>query len=143
VEETSKYLLHAINDTPTRWNSSYLAWTRLILIKEFILDLNATLELQSDADSKKDARRLKEIMLTKDEWKLIQDLLQVLGPIEEVTTFLGGSFYVTHSIMNRLIKQLMQKFTPDIEEPDTTNFDNYEDAFINHEEVSSQHNNIN
>jgi len=45
--------------------------------------------------------------------------------------------------MNRLIKQLMQKFTPDIEEPDTTNFDNYEDAFINHEEVSSQHNNIN
>ncbi|CAJ0911317.1 8404_t:CDS:2, partial [Entrophospora sp. SA101] len=34
--ETSNYFIQCIGDVPTRWNSSYLAWTRLIKIKEFI-----------------------------------------------------------------------------------------------------------
>ncbi|CAJ0914406.1 5518_t:CDS:2, partial [Entrophospora sp. SA101] len=36
LSETSNYFIQCIGDVPTRWNSSYLAWTRLIKIKEFI-----------------------------------------------------------------------------------------------------------
>ena len=49
-------------------------------------------------------------MLTDSEWDLIIELLQVLGPIEEVTTCLGGSNYTTHSLLYWLIQGLKKRF---------------------------------
>ena len=53
----------------------------------------------NDPNIRKDGKLLKDIMLTEAEWDLIIELLQVLGTIEEVTTCLGGSKYVTHSLL--------------------------------------------
>ncbi|CAG8762506.1 15997_t:CDS:2, partial [Cetraspora pellucida] len=36
-------------------------------------------------DARKDAKRLKEIQLTDDEWNLMKDLVNILGPFYEVT----------------------------------------------------------
>ena len=42
--------------------------------------LVSTLATKNDLDSKKDYKRLNSIMLTSDEWELIQDLMPVLSP---------------------------------------------------------------
>ena len=62
--------------------------------------------IHNDSNARKDGKHLKDIMLTELEWELIIELLQVLGPIEEVTTCLGGSKYTTHSLLYRLIQSL-------------------------------------
>ena len=45
-------------------------------------------------------------MLTESKWSLIIELLQVLGPIEEVITCLRGFKYTTYSLKYRLIQSL-------------------------------------
>ena len=105
-------MVNCISDCPTRWNSSYLAWIRLVQIKTYIELLISELSTHDDQDAKKDGRKLRNINLTESEWELIKDLLQVLGPFEEATTYLGGSFYATHSLLYRLIKNLKKKFAP-------------------------------
>lgn len=42
-----------------------------------------------DLDSKKDAKRLKQIMITDDEWDLITDLTEVLSTFADATEDLG------------------------------------------------------
>src|SRR5581483_1130111 len=45
-------------------------------------------------------------MLSSDEWELLQKLVMVLGPFEEATRYLGGENYITHSMMDPLIKRI-------------------------------------
>ena len=45
-------------------------------------------------------------MITSDEWNLLQELILVLGPFEEVTRYLGGEKYITHSIMHSIFKEI-------------------------------------
>ena len=82
-----KYLINCISDCKTRWNSSYLAWIRLIQIKAYIELLITHLTTHENSDERKDGRRLREINLVDSEWDLLKDLLQVLGPFEEVSNF--------------------------------------------------------
>ena len=92
-----------------------------------------TLATKNDSDSKKDYNRLNSIMLTSDEWDLIQDLIPILKPFSEATEILGGSTYCTHSIMNPILINIKKWFHPittrDIETADEINFDNNEMAF--------------
>ena len=85
AKETTKYLINCIADCKTQWNSSYLAWTRLIQIKTYIELLITHLTTHENSDERKDGRKLKEINLTESEWDLLKDLLQVLGPFEEAS----------------------------------------------------------
>jgi len=66
----------------TRWNSSYYAWERLIKIKAYIQALLPELINSSNLDDKKDGKTLEQIMLTSDEWDLLQELIMILGPFE-------------------------------------------------------------
>ena len=61
---------------------------------------------ENDADAKKDGKQLEKVMLSSDEWELLQELVITLGPFEEATGYLGGEKYVTHSIMNPIIEQI-------------------------------------
>src|ERR1051325_7990318 len=94
-----------------------------------------TLATKNDSDSKKDYNRLNSIMLTSDEWNLIQDLIPILKPFAEVTEILGGSTYCTHSIMNPILINIKKQFhfhpipTRGIEIANEINFDNNEMAF--------------
>ena len=57
-----------------------------------------------NTDVKKDGKQLEKIMLSSDEWELLQELVITLGPFEEATGYLGGEKYITHSIMNLIIE---------------------------------------
>ncbi|CAG8831746.1 6392_t:CDS:2, partial [Gigaspora margarita] len=61
-----------------------------------------------------DAKRLKEIQLTEDEWNLMRDLVNILGPFYETTEELGCSKYITISYIFPSILALMQKLSSSI-----------------------------
>ncbi len=48
-------------------------------------------------------------MLTKDEWELLNSLCTLLEGFAEATTYLGGSKYMTHSIMSLLLKEIKNR----------------------------------
>ena len=125
-----------ISDIETKWNSSYLAWKRLIKIKDLINILVSTLMI--DPDTQWDGKRLKDINLTDDEWQAIGKLVIILKDFARVTEYLGGSNYTTISLMYSLLAIISKKIileNSDIEVIDLTSpntaFDDdigYEDA---------------
>ena len=100
----------------------------------------------NDSNIKKDGKKLKEIMLSEAEWELIVELLQILGPLEEATTCLGGSKYITYSLLFRLIQSLKKRFMPNRVVNNELNFEEEEDVFDNddfdfeNQEDSNQYN---
>ncbi|CAG8750834.1 20207_t:CDS:2, partial [Cetraspora pellucida] len=86
----------------------------------------ATLSVSSTSEARKDARRLKEIQLTDNEWDLMRDIVNILGPFFEVTELLGGSEYVTFFYMIPSILGLMDKLdcsTDHLNESNNINFE--------------------
>lgn len=63
--------LEVIQDVRTRWNSSYLAWRRLLELKVAIKWLENTLHLSYIKDDKDDGDYLKLIALTEPEWTYV------------------------------------------------------------------------
>ena len=89
----------------------------------YIRTLEANLAEETDQDFRKDSRRLNKIMLTNDEWDLLQDLIPILGPFEEATRYLWGSNY-SNEIINKLQTESNENTT------NTTNIENLEDVFV-------------
>ncbi len=80
---------------------------------------------ESDEDTKKDLKRLKEIMLSDDEWELMQQLTKLLQPFYDATKLLGGEKYATASFMYYVVATLQVKVFPtEIEIVDLTNNNN-------------------
>ncbi|CAG8766961.1 20754_t:CDS:2, partial [Cetraspora pellucida] len=123
---------HVIADVSTHWNSSYLAWCRLLELKGYIRILETNLAKDSNQDSKKDSQQLTKIMLTNDEWDLLCNLIPVLGPFEEVTRYLGGSNYATYSIMSPLLITILKMLKPAslTNETNEINIEKIEDIFV-------------
>jgi hypothetical protein len=71
-----------------------------------------TLAVNSDQDTKKDYKTLNSIMLSTEEWELIQDLRPILRPFAEATELLGGSNYCTFSMINPILILIKKQFTP-------------------------------
>jgi len=128
-----------IADVETRWNSSYLAWKRLIKIKDLIDILASTMLIDPDPSTRRDGKRLKSINLTEDEWQEISKLVKVLKDFADATEYLGGSKYTTISLMYSVLaiisKNLLPNDDSDVKIVDLTNpntaFDDdvgYEDA---------------
>ena len=64
------------------------------------------MESSSDYETKKDGKRLNSILLSDMEWELLNDLVNLLSPFEEATRFLGGSKYITYSMMYPIIQEI-------------------------------------
>ncbi|CAG8522756.1 30982_t:CDS:2 [Gigaspora margarita] len=102
--------LKAIMDVATRWDSTYIVWVRILKLKSAIEVMQLTMSHSKDSIVKKDARRLKQIMLTPDEWQLMKDLVKILQSFADVTTMLEGSKYTTMSHMFPAISSLKKLF---------------------------------
>src|SRR5437016_3428191 len=68
--------------------------------------LNIRLGQETDKNSIKDSKQLKEILITTEEWDLLESLVDVLEQFAEATDYLGGSTYCTYSIINPFIEQI-------------------------------------
>lgn len=96
---------------------------------------------------------MEQIILTSDEWDLLQQLIIILGPFEEATRYLGGEKYITYSIMAPIIEQiktlLLSSNSPPSSSTSTPIFntpeifqeiENADDVFVIIEEVEIQEN---
>ncbi|GBB95871.1 hypothetical protein RclHR1_02630016 [Rhizophagus clarus] len=73
----------------------------------------------------KDLKRLKEIMHSDDEWKLMQQLTKLLQPLYDATKLLSGEKYATATFIYYVVASLQAKVIPkEIEMVDLTNNDN-------------------
>src|SRR5947207_12356657 len=92
-----------------------------------------TLSTKTDSDSKKDYKRLKQIILEEDEWDVIKDLIPVLNPFAEATNLLDSSKYCTYSTMvptpNEIIKRLKPLTENGEKNASEINFKNQENVF--------------
>jgi hypothetical protein len=83
------------------------------------------MESESDYDTRKDGKRLKKILLSDEEWELLKELVKILKPFEEATTYLGGSSYVTFSIMYPLIQEIKTRLKNNIQLNFISNFESF------------------
>ncbi|CAG8721191.1 3233_t:CDS:1, partial [Dentiscutata erythropus] len=108
--------------------------THLIQIKAYIELLIIHLTTYKNYNECKDRKYLHEINLAEQEWDLLKNFIQVLGPFAEATQYLGDLYYLTHSLMHHVIEKLKEMFEPTIIEMDELNDENEEDAFDYEEE---------
>ncbi|CAG8477855.1 8354_t:CDS:2 [Cetraspora pellucida] len=106
--KNNDHQLQIIADVPTKWNSSFLIWKRLLQIQGIISVMIANLTLDSDLQTRKDGVCLEKINLTSDEWNAILLLTEVLRPFAEATELLGGSKYAMISFMYSAIAIIEQ-----------------------------------
>ncbi|CAG8713878.1 6450_t:CDS:2, partial [Funneliformis caledonium] len=112
LENNYEYL-QMIANVETRWNSSYLAWKRLIKIKDLIDILASTMMIDPDSSTRRDGKRLKNINLTEAEWQEISKLIIILEDFAGATEILGGKKYTTISLMYSILAVINQKLIPD------------------------------
>ncbi|GBC17752.2 zinc finger BED domain-containing protein 1-like [Rhizophagus irregularis DAOM 181602=DAOM 197198] len=56
---------------------------------------------------KKDGNRLKRLLLTDDEWELLDQLVDLLMPFEEATHEFSGNSYITLNRVIPIIKEMI------------------------------------
>ncbi|CAG8664838.1 10327_t:CDS:1, partial [Racocetra persica] len=59
----------------------------------------ATMNDNADYKVRKDANRLKSIMITENKWIVLEELTMLLAPFAEITELLEGSNYSTMSFI--------------------------------------------
>ncbi|GET01179.1 zinc finger BED domain-containing protein 1-like [Rhizophagus clarus] len=132
VSQTSDYL-NVIADITTRWNSSFLAWQRLLKLKDYINLLISILSTKLNPDFKKNCKRLKQIMLQEQEWNTIKDLVSILKPFAEATNYLGGNKYCTYTIIVPTLIKIINRLKPSTADDEKyvseINFKNLENIF--------------
>ncbi|CAB4423675.1 unnamed protein product [Rhizophagus irregularis] len=103
-------------------NSKYHSWNRLLKLRKAIEWLGATLPLSDNYDDRADGRRLKKRLLLPHEWNLLKQIVDLLEPFEDATTYFSGTSYATLSIIYPLIQVLKFKYA----ENDEVNDDDLE-----------------
>jgi hypothetical protein len=107
-EQQGKPYLVPIIDVCTRWNSTYDMLVRALEYKEVI---NNTIYQQTD-------RNLKKLVLEEEEWACLDDIVEVLHPLKEITLEVskkGASLSITNVMLlyyfcTETLKDSMNKF---------------------------------
>ncbi len=111
-EEQTLRILRTITKVATRWDSRLASWKWLKELKESIKRVHATLDLETDRESKKDYQKLDALMLEEIEWNFLDKLIDLFIPIEDATEFLGGQKYCTLSLIFSTIQSLKFEYIP-------------------------------
>lgn len=93
-----------VQDVPTRWNSTYFMFQRIVDLKGSIKSTVAHIKMDHNL-----------LVLTHEEWLIMHRAMQGLIPFEQVTTKMCGEKYLTASQVivlcfeNRVGVSLLQK----------------------------------
>ncbi|CAG8660249.1 18001_t:CDS:1, partial [Cetraspora pellucida] len=96
------------NDVATRWNSTYLLLSQLLVLYEAIKRLQKDLAKDKERDVRNNAKALEKLLLDDDDLLGIQELVELLGPFAHVITIVGGDHYPTLSMMLPLVRILQE-----------------------------------
>ncbi|CAG8853442.1 45893_t:CDS:2, partial [Gigaspora margarita] len=102
----------------TCWNSSYLAWKCLLILKPAIEWLNGTISLLNEPDARKDAQ---------------DKLVNILEPFDQLTTYLSRMQYTMLSVVNLSIEALKYQYAREM----TLSVDELNQMWNNQEELRS------
>jgi hypothetical protein len=127
LKEDYPKVLKPVFDIITRWNSTFKAWVRLLELKKAIILLMIHMELDTDREVKKDAKKLKSFLLSDEEWKLIEELVNILSHFDTITTTLSGKNFVTLSLIFPLISYLKKMLSNILINDDDHDNDNESD----------------
>jgi hypothetical protein len=95
-EEIEKFVyLDVVKANNTRWNSTFYAFQRLIILKTAISMLKISLVNDSNPHAHREGEKLEELYPTFYEWKTIKEIVILLDPFENVTCLLSGATYPT------------------------------------------------
>ncbi|CAG8613849.1 9861_t:CDS:2 [Cetraspora pellucida] len=98
--------LDVIKDVDTRWNSTLYAIKCLVYLKPAIIQLYSTLTNHTIREVRKGAETMGPYISFSEEFELLEELIEVLFPFDEVTQFLSGSKYPILGFMTPILKEL-------------------------------------
>ncbi|XP_050510130.1 E3 SUMO-protein ligase ZBED1-like isoform X2 [Diabrotica virgifera virgifera] len=79
-------VIELVEDTPTRWNSTYDMLRKFLEIEDALKSTLALIDEQLP-------------ILTHSDWKVIKDLCRVLKPFEDATKYISGELYCSGSVV--------------------------------------------
>ncbi|CAI2174689.1 18403_t:CDS:2 [Funneliformis geosporum] len=137
---TGNAINHLLNDHEITNEGKKIKSNAKDTLKYLQLDkiLQNTLSSNTDSDSKRDAKRLKQIMISDHEWDLLTDLTEILSTFANVTEDLGESNYVTDSICALMLVEIIKTLrieSTNLSDDQDFNIDEQKDnVFENNEE---------
>ncbi|CAG8497805.1 299_t:CDS:2, partial [Racocetra persica] len=102
-----------------------------------ITQLQTDLYTSIDREIKKDSSKLKRILLSDEEWELIDQLIDLLMPFEEMTREFSGNTYVTLSRVIPKVKEIIFDLASEAPPSNDLFFD--EDTIFESEDAEIQH----
>lgn len=100
--KTDSTALKFKQDVPTRWNSTYYMIKRFLELKDYVYPMLLTCPTAST-------------VLSREEINILEDIVQILGPIEFVTTEISGDSYSTSSLVipvSHCMEATIKNYTP-------------------------------
>ncbi|CAB4423997.1 unnamed protein product [Rhizophagus irregularis] len=104
--------LDLLTDVKMRWNSTYLAWKRLLELHNSIRFVSTSLLSKSNRASQKEGEKLERLCLSVGEKEFLQEVVKLLEPIKIVTKHLCGANYPTLNLVHPYMESLKKKFAP-------------------------------
>ncbi|CAB5213019.1 unnamed protein product [Rhizophagus irregularis] len=107
--------LEVLTDVKTQWNSTYLAWKRVLELHNFMRSVSTDLLSKSDQASQKEGEKLERLCLTPDEKIFLQQMVITLEPFETITRKISGAKYPILSLVVPYMYILKNNFAPNEE----------------------------
>ncbi|CAG8850988.1 10798_t:CDS:2, partial [Gigaspora margarita] len=111
-------IVDVITDVATWWNFTYMALERLVNLEHPIKWLTNDFENSNNNDYRRDGANIRDKLLSNEEFKVVQALVELLCSFDKATKILSGSNYTILSIMVPTIEELVYQLNNT-----NTNFD--------------------
>ncbi|CAG8631058.1 12343_t:CDS:2 [Ambispora gerdemannii] len=113
IQQDETPILDVIKTNNTRWNSTFYAFKRLLVLKQAIIILKNTLFEDNKINIRKEDAILQSLIPTSLEWHTIEKLMSLLEPFEQATRLMSDFKFATLGIMYPVMIGLLDRLTND------------------------------